>query len=226
MTQRLLLSLIAGILISAGILGCGEENAAVTRTQTIDIRNGTWLVARKVSALGDTSCAPRDREPTVEIWRCGEISTSGFVFIGNIDPGQGGTFGGFLCTVDQDTALTDSVYYDCDGRLNLGPCIQRLTLTGKGVVTDSTFNLVGRMTTSIEFGLGGDSTICAEYADFCTSEVVLSGSFLSTETASECDRFELFLPSSRTVGLLTAPQPAPAPAFNRELFPQRRRTTP
>jgi hypothetical protein len=163
---RPLVTLFAVLLLVAA--GCSEDEGPILPFEVIEIRQGTWLTSRTVTYQGPDTCVALETSWT--------DSTQILCFI---DPVAGSGRQLFSCSVDQEG---ETVSYECFSVLDTGPCFIRWDLTGGGTVTDSTFELQGSLVQTTE----GDSILCAEYAFPCTSNVVYTGTFVSTLGDSIC----------------------------------------
>jgi hypothetical protein len=167
----------AAVLASIWGAGCGKSS---TRTPcnagSVDIRNGTWAVSETVTATGPDSCL--NRTPLV-------ADSTGVIC--NITAGANSSNFNVCC----DTQVNgDQVTFDCSGTVDLGICVQDVSIFGGGTVTDSTFDLDFAFTSGIRAKDSRNAQFCqinfGRFADACTTHVRSVGSFVDTTGAYRC----------------------------------------
>jgi hypothetical protein len=167
----------AVLLASAWGAGCGNNKTSTPCTSgSVDIRNGTWAVSETVTATGPDSCL--NRTPLY-------ADSTGVIC--NISAGTSTSNFKVCC----DTQVNgDQVTFDCSGKVDLGICVQDVSIFGGGTVTDTTFDLDFAFTSGIRAKDSRNEPFCqinfGRFADACTTHVRSVGSFIDTTGAYRC----------------------------------------
>lgn len=170
-SPRLVFPILVFAAAAAAFAACGGDDDKDTDPvrEVLDVRDGYWEITTQAVLTGDDpACTGSETD----------VDTS---VVCDLDFGDtAGLPLDLTCEVDADAS---QFTFTCGGSSVVAPCTVFLTTSGSGTYTETTVDF----TATVVVSATGPANPCAALDDPCTTEITVSGRWLSAAPEGACD---------------------------------------